>query len=413
MAESLLSGCRALDLTDEKGFVCGKILAALGVDVIKIEKPGGDPARNTPPYYHDIPDPEKSLYWMAFNTDKHAITLNIETRQGQDLFRRLAENADFVVESFSPGYLDRLGLGYEALRLMNPRIIVTSITSFGQNGPHSHYKGCELVASAMSGVLDNTGDPDRPPVKEALDSTYFQAGAAAALGTLISYYHCEMTGEGQQVDVSLQEVAASRTTSCLMAWQFDRLLLKRLGPRTTLGLVASRWNWPCKDGFLFWHMLGGLFGAPANRALSQWIDEEETENALRQVTNWDEFDKASMTQETYNAFEKTIGNFFLKHTKKEIAEESLKRGVNACVANDPADVLANAHLAARSYWVGLKHPELGMTLNFPKYFFLCNETENFVACRASAIGADNDEIYRKELGLSSMEVASLKRANVI
>ena len=413
MEQNLLTGCRALDLTDEKGFVCGKILGALGVDVIKVEKPGGDQARNIPPFFHDIPDPEKSLYWMAFNTDKRGITLNIETEEGQRLFRRLAEKADFVIESFPPGYLDKLGLGYEALRLVNPRIIVTSITPFGQTGPYSHYKGCELVASAMSGVLDNTGDSDRPPVKEAIDSTYFQAGAAAALGTMISYYHCEVSGIGQQVDVSLQEVAASRTTSCLMAWQFDRLLLKRLGPRTTLGLVASRWNWPCKDGFLFWHMLGGLFGAPANKALSDWIDEEETENALRQITNWETFDKAAMTQETYDAFEKTIINFFMKHTKKEIVEESLKRGVNACVANDPADVLANQHLAERGYWALIEHPELGVSLNYPKYFFLCDETENFSRCPAPAIGADNDDIYGRDLGLSSSEVSALRTANVI
>src|SRR4030042_5428083 len=140
MHESLLSGCRALDLTDEKGFVCGQILAAMGVDVIKIEKPGGDPARFLPPFYHDKPDPEKSLFWFAFNTSKRGITLNIETTGGQEIFKRLAATADFVIESFPPGYLDRLGLGYPAMEKINPGIIVVSITPFGQTGPYKDYK---------------------------------------------------------------------------------------------------------------------------------------------------------------------------------------------------------------------------------------------------------------------------------
>jgi crotonobetainyl-CoA:carnitine CoA-transferase CaiB-like acyl-CoA transferase len=131
MRETLLSGCRALDLTDEKGFSCGKILAAIGVDVIKVERPGGDPSRGIPPFYENVPGPEKSLYWRAFNTDKRGITLNIETKEGQRLFKKLVEKADFVIESFAPGYLESLGLGYEALHLVNPRIIVASVTPFG------------------------------------------------------------------------------------------------------------------------------------------------------------------------------------------------------------------------------------------------------------------------------------------
>ena len=242
MADKLMNGFRALDLTDDKGFVCGKILATLGVDVIKIEKPGGDSARNIPPFFHGSPDLEKSLYWFAFNSDKKSITLNLESKRGKELFLKLVEKADFVLESFMPGYLDKIGLGYEILNKVNPRIIMTSITPFGQKGPYSQYKGCELVASAMGGILENIGEPDRPPVKEALDSVYFQAGADAALGTMMAHYYCQSTGEGQPVDVSIQECATSRNTDNILIWQFDQRLVKRNGPISMLGTMHSRWN---------------------------------------------------------------------------------------------------------------------------------------------------------------------------
>jgi crotonobetainyl-CoA:carnitine CoA-transferase CaiB-like acyl-CoA transferase len=413
MVDGLLSGFRALDLTDEKGVVCGKILAALGVDTIKVEKPGGDSARGIPPFLHDTPDPEKSLYWLAFNTDKRSITLNLETSKGRDLFRKLVDTADFVLESFPPGHMDSLGLGYEALRRINPRIILISITPFGQKGPYAHYKGCELIASAMSGVMATNGDPDRPPVREGPDSIYFESNTAAALGAVIAHYHRENTGEGQQVDISLQDVAAKRTTTNMVVWEFDKLLIKRNGTVRTFGARSTHWIWRCRDGYVFWSYMGGKFGAPANRALSQWIDEDGLENPLRQVANWDEFDMSSIPQEVLDTHQKAIGAFFMNHTKKEIAEEGLKRGINACVVNNPADVLENTHLKARDYWVGLEHPEFNMTLAYPRYFLLSNKTENFVRRRAPYIGEDNNNIYGSELGLSSVEISALEKRGVI
>jgi len=413
MADSLLGGFRALDLTDEKGGVCGKILAALGVEVIKIEKPGGDPARGTPPFLHNTTDPEKSLYWFAFNTDKRSITLNLEVSQGQDLFRKLVKRADFVLESFVTGYIDSQGHGYEALRRVNPRIIMTSVTPFGQNGPYAQYKGSELIASAMGGALLTCGDPDRPPVREGPDSIYFHAGAAAALGTVIAHYYRGITGEGQQVDISLQEVTASRTFNNLVIWDVEKRLLKRsdgvrrIGPRTT------RWIWQCKDGYIFWTLMPGQFGAAGNRALSRWIDEDGLENPLSKVTNWDEFHPATISREQLDIYQEAIARFFMNHTVKEVVEEGLKRGINAAPVNSPTDVLENYQLKARDYWVKLEHPELGITLTYPEYFFFCSQTENFVKRRAPLIGEDNEDIYVKELRLPRTELAALKKAGVI
>lgn len=138
MSDGAMGPYRVLDLTDEKGLLCGKLFADLGADVIKVERPGGDPARNIGPFYKDIPDPQKSLFWFAYNTGKRSITLNIESSDGQQLLKRLVKSADFLVESFTPGYMDKLGLGYQALSQLNPRLIMTSITAFGQTQRNQH-----------------------------------------------------------------------------------------------------------------------------------------------------------------------------------------------------------------------------------------------------------------------------------
>ncbi len=190
----MLEGCRALDLTDEKGFLCGKILAELGVDVIKVEKPGGDPSRKIGPFWHDQNDPEKSLYWLAYNSSKRGITLNLETEDGKWIFRELVKRSDFVIESFAPGQLDALGFGYEELSRIKRNIILTSITPFGQKGPYSHYQASDLVVMGMAGQLFLTGDPDRPPVNISIPQACIHNGADAAVGSLIAYKIKKKTG---------------------------------------------------------------------------------------------------------------------------------------------------------------------------------------------------------------------------
>jgi crotonobetainyl-CoA:carnitine CoA-transferase CaiB-like acyl-CoA transferase len=394
MTDGLLSGFRALDLTDQKGFVCGKILAAMGVETIKVERPGGDPTRLIPPFLHNERHPEKSLYWLAFNTDKRSITLDLDKPEGRELFKKLVENVDFVLESYAPGYLDGLGLGYEALKQVNPRIIMTSITPFGQTGPYSQYKGSELIASAMSGVLLTNGYPDRPPVREGPDSIYFHGGAAALLGTMMGHFHCQATGEGQQVDVSLQEVAASRVHSNLIVWEFDKRLIKRNGVIRTVGARSTQWIWQCKDGYVFWLYGGGRVAAPTNRAISRWIDDDGLENPLRTIEKWEEHDMATVPRAVIEAHQGAIARFFLNHTKKEIAEEGLKRGIEACTVNTPADLLNNNHLKVRDYWTDIESPDPGRTVTVPGRFFLSTETQNPVRRRAPHVGEDTAEVLR-------------------
>ncbi|MBN1850238.1 MAG: CoA transferase [Deltaproteobacteria bacterium] len=411
--DSLLNGFRALDLTDEKGLACGKILAALGIDVIKIEKPGGDSARYIPPFLDNVSDPENSLYWLAFNTDKRGITLNLETPQGQDLFRELVNESDFVLESFQPGTMDQLGLGYENLKQINPGIILVSITSFGQKGPYSRYKGSELIAYAMSGILGIAGEPDRPPVMEPVGSVYFQACAAAACGAVVSHYYREKTGRGQQVDISIAEVTTNRNTGTFSSWEFDKVLRKRGGPVSEFGKRPSKQIWQCKDGYVFWIFWGGPLGAPGNRALCEWMEEDGIQNPFSRVSDWENFNMAKVTREEHNAFEAAITTFFLRHTKEEISTDGLMRGIRAHVISNPADVFQNSHLNARDYWIKLDYSERGIKLAHSRHFFLCNETMNFVRHRAPHVGEHNNEIFSKEMGISPEVIAELKKGNVI
>ena len=413
MLERLLSGYRALDLTDEKGAICGKIIAALGVETIKVESPGGDPTRRIPPFLNG--QSNNGLRWLANNTNKRSMTLNLEHEQGRKLFKRLIPYCDFLIESFKPGYLDSIGLGYSDLAHINPRIILTSITPFGQKGPYSGLKGSELVVSAMSGIMSTNGDADRSPLREGLDTIYFESNAAAALGTIMAHYVRETRGEGQQVDVSMQEVAAKRTSSNLLVWEFDKRLIKRAGAVRTVGARSTRWIWECKDGFIFWSFMGGKPGSQGNRAMSKWLDDDGIENPMRAITNWEEFDMAAqhVSKELLDAQQEAISRLFSRHTKKEITEEGLKRGLNACVINDPADILENPQLQARSYWATIDSSGSNDVQKYPKYFFLSNETGNFVKSAAPVVGEYNNVIYKQELKLSDREIADLEVSGVI
>jgi len=223
-----LSDIRVLDLAGEPGWYCGKLLAELGADVIKVEPPGGDPGRRIGPFYHDEVDPQKSLYFFAHNTSKRSVTLNIATADGLALFRRLAATADVVIETFPPGFLESLGVGYQALAQARPGIIVASITGFGQSGPHSHYKAPDIVAVAMSGMMFLAGFPDEAPNRPYGNQSHYCASIQAATGILTALLHRDRTGEGQQVEVSMQEALSMNQETAMQTWDIRGEL--RLGP---------------------------------------------------------------------------------------------------------------------------------------------------------------------------------------
>ena len=410
----MLSGCRALDLTDEKGFLCGKILADLGVDVIKIERPGGDPSRRMGPFWHDMPDPEKSLYWFAYNSNKRGVTLNIETADGKEIFKKLIKTSDFVIESFGPGYMESLGLGYSALSGFKKEIVLTSITPFGQSGPYRDFLSSDIVAMGMAGELFLTGDSDRPPVNISVPQAWLHAGADAAVGTMIAYHYRKKTGEGQHVDVSLQQSAAWFLAPTIPYWEIDKVILERVGTfRSGSGSgTVQQQVWPCKDGYLFFFMMGGQQGAKQCRPLVRWMEDEGLGDEFLRTFEWERFDRATATQELINKISKPIADFFLTRTKKEALDAAVSRNIPICPLLSMQDILNDSNLAVRGYWSQLAYPELSTTIPYPKQFVRSSENEVSTRFRAPLIGEHNREIYN-EIGLSGQEMIVLKEAGVI
>ncbi len=411
----MLGSYRVLDLTGEKGLLCGKILGDLGADVIKIEPPTGSVARRIGPFYKDLTDPEKSLYWFAYNANKRGITLDISTEDGREIFRMLVKKSDIVIESFAPGYMTELGIGYEGLSQINPGIIMTSISYFGQTGPYRDYVGSDLVAMAMGGYMYLTGDEDRAPLVIGFPQSILHASAQAAAATLIALYHREMTGEGQHVDVAAQQSLLMTTTNAIPFWELEQRVLQRAGPfRVGLSSEAHvRQIWRCKDGFVSFIVMGGGHGEKTNRGIVKWMAEERMADDFVLSINWPDFDMASATQEFHDRLSKAISEFFMKHTKMELYHGVIQRGIMLFPISAPPDMLADPQLKFRGFWQEVEYPELGTKLLHPGAFIISSEASCNIRCRAPLIGEHNEEIYGGLLGYSTAQLKEFKEKNII
>ncbi len=405
-----LSPYRVLDLTNEKGHFCGKILADLGADVIKIEPPEGDPGRDIGPFHHGQRDKEKSLFFFAYNTNKRSITLNIQIHEGQEIFKRLARTADFVIESFHPGYMEKIGLGYAVLKNVNPRVIVVSISPFGQEGPYKDWKASDIVAIAMSGLSHITGSPDRPPARVCVDQAHAIVGAQAAMGAMIAHYYRQAAGKGQHVDASTQESAVLSALTVPQAWDLQRFIWPREGAYMSRARKRVRHLWPCKDGYIAWRLFTGGLGVKT-RALVEWMESEGQAGELREV-NWQQMDLLTVPEEKFYHWQEIFGQFFKMRTKAELCREALARGIVLIPASTPKDLLADPQLEARDYWEEVDHAELGETITYPGALFKSSEIE-WEFRRAPLMGEHNQEVYEKELGFSKEKLATLKQSGAI
>jgi len=417
--EGLLAGFRVLDLTDEKGDFCGKILGDFGADVIKIEPPRGSSARNIGPFYQDKPHPEKSLSWAAFNTSKRGITLDIEQPDGREIFEALVETAHFVVESYRPGFMQSLGLGYPDLESVKPDIILTSITPFGQSGPYSGYQATDLVGLAMGGLMSLLGEQNRPVRISSGPQAYLQVGLQAAMASVMAHYHRQVSGEGQHVDVSMQEAIVLTTPIVAETYEFVKVNLSGTGPSyftarpQPLGPLYLQYLLPCKDGYVLLQWAGGHPGyVKSTRAILDWANEE---GLCKDVLDIDLITWNIMTfqQETSDRMKRSLTQFLMTKTKAELFRGALERGIMMAPCNTTADISRDAHLEARGFWEKVAHPELGCELIYAGAPLKMTADPWRIRSRAPLIGEHNSEIYEKELGISTADLALLKSQNVI
>jgi benzylsuccinate CoA-transferase BbsE subunit len=403
-ARAALAGRRVLELADEKGLYCGKLFADMGADVVKVERPGGDATRGLPPFRAGTPDPNGSLPFLYLNTSKRGVTLDVTRPEGRALFLRLARTADVVIETFAPGYLASLGLGYEDLRALNPGLILTSITGYGQTGPRRHDASSDLVASALGGALYVTGEADDPPVTLAGSQAHVAASLCAAAGSMIALFRRGRDGAGQHVDISVQEAVVAVTHVCGVGkWLDDGIIPRRRGA----GLFASvpSGTYPCKDGLVYL-----MVNRPLHwQALARWVHETTGNDAVLDPL----FEGPSSNRLPYRDLLDTwIRELTARLTVAEAYHEGQRRHIAFTPVNSAPAVVADAQLAAREWFVAVAHAEAG-TLRYPGAPYRHARTPWRIARPAPRVGEHNQEIYGAELGLGAAELAALAARGVV
>ena len=398
--KAALSGVRVLDLADEKGVYCGKLLAEMGADVLKVEPPGGDATRRFGPFVHDIPDPERSLFFMHFNTSKRGITLCMEHPEGRELFKQLAQTADAVVETFPPGHLQEIGLGYEDLNRLNPRLILVSITPFGQTGPYRDYKGSDLIACALGGQMYLSGDADTSPLRCYGDQSYHMASCFATIGLLTALYERNFSEEGQHIDVSLEESMAAVIEPVIPYYVFEKFIPKRQG---TLHWTGGFQVFESKDG----HVL-----MPVRSRFEDMVTWLEL-NGMAQDLADPKYATLEARKENTGHLVEVIGAFAKTKTTAELVEYGQLIRAPFADVRLVEDLLDDEHFQARGFFITLDHPEFGGQFKYPGAPFQAHGSPYRVTSRAPHIGEHNLEVYRDELHLTESQLAGLRERGVI
>jgi len=399
MPEGALEGVKVLDLTHHiTGPYCTKLLADFGADVVKIERPQGDPARSIPPYFHDEAGLDRSLLFLYLNTSKQGVTLNLKTREGREILKKLAGQADILVENFSPRVMPSLGLDYQTLKKINPSLVMVSISNFGQSGPYSGYKATDIIEYALGGLMYVFGSYDGGPLKHALHQAQFKAGVNSASAALMALYHQRLTGEGQQVDVSIQECIASALRDVVNNYSYTGAVRRRQ-PNHSGDLQRIR---KTSDGYispnpgigagLDWSAYVEFLGAPE-------LDDEKFSTPSARLANAEELGEL-------------LDRYFLSQNKLDMFFAAHKRRYIYGVVQSPQEVLADAQYQARGYFVDIDHPRAG-TATYPGAPFLMDGTPWHASRPAPTLGQHNREVYGLWLRYGQDDLARLRESEVI
>ena len=399
MSNGALDGVRVLDLTHHiAGPWCTKLLADYGADVLKVEPPGGDPAREMPPFFHDEVHQDKSLLFLYLNTSKHGITLNLKSTEGKKVFFELVKDTDVLVENYSPRVMPSLGLDYQTLREHNPSLVMASISNFGQTGPYRDYKATEIIAYALGGLMYIFGNYDREPLKHALHQAQFKAGTDAASAALMALYHQRLTGEGQHVDVSVQEAIASTLRDVVDNYTYTGAVRRRQ-PNHSGDLTRLR---AALDGYI---LPNPGIGAGLNwSSVVEFLEEPELDD--------ERFADASARLANAEELGTILDRCFETKKKTDVFYAAHERRFIYGIVQSPEEVLDNPQYQHRGYFIEQDHPIVG-PVTYPGAPFTMSGTPWEASLPAPSLGEHNEEVFRNRLGYSSDDLARLRGAGVV
>lgn len=386
------------------GPYCGKLMSDLGAEVIKIEPPDGDIARERGPFPNDVPHPEQSGLFLYLNTNKKGITINLESLKGRGIFKELVKEADILIEDTPPGKMRKMGLDYKALSKINPRLIVASVTPFGQTGPHKSYKATYLNLNHCSGLgymcpMD-TLDPDllkREPTREAGFWGEYDAGMITGIAVLAALYSRRFSGKGQYIDISQQESQIHMQLGYMAGYFEDGHFTNRIDPKS---FGAGPGFYRCKDGYV-------QIGASEER---QWQGLME----MMGHPEWEKEEMFSLENRRKHPIEiyEHVAPWALAHTKEELFYGLQDRMCEAAPVNKVEDVARADYAKARGLFVDIDHPQAGK-LSYVRGTGILSETPWIYKSAAPLLGQHNQEVYCDRLGYSPEQLAKLRGTGVI
>ena len=410
--EGPLGDLRVIELTDEKGQWAGKLMGDLGADVIKIEPPQGAPERAIGPFLEDTPGPERSLHFWHYNTNKRGITLNLETPDGRDVLRRLVATADVLIESYAPGYLPGLGLGYEELRALNPRLVMCSLTDFGQSGPWRDYTGSDLVHLAAGGQMgccgyDESELPDAPPIAPGGGNAWHMGSHYAYIAIAAAITHRDFTGEGQYIDTSVHGACALTTEMHVNTWVYTKQNVRRQTGRHAGVEPSAPAQFLCKDG-RYVNFSANRITPAMLKTWVEWMDGYGFEHDLDDP----KYQEAETITAEQPHITEVVHDFFSQRTSEEAYHGAQQRGFLAGAVRAAEDTFVDPHWQDRGFFVEVEHPELGRSFTYPGVPSIYSKSPGRIERRAPLLGEHNAEVYG-ELGLSADALSGMEAAHVV
>ena len=413
----MLSPYRVLDLSDERGLLAGQILADLGADVILVEPPGGSPARGIAPFAGDQPGADRSLFWWAYARNRRGVTCDIDNPAGQDLIRRLAATADFVIESDTPGAMAARGLGYDDLRKVNDQLIYVSISAFGQDGPKAAYEATDLTLMAAGGPLILAGDAGQEPVRVSVPQAWHHASGEAASAALVALHARRAIGRGQQVDISAQQSVAAATMSTIVSHGIGAVETQRVAGGMVVGPFRGKLIWRAADGHISLTFLFGSGIGPFSQRLMNWIYEcgecEQADRDLDWIGLGALFLSGELALSEWDRLLGVVGKFIERRCRAELFDEARSRGLLIVPVTTVDEVAESEQFEAREFWQTHQMPGWEQPVRFPGPFVrMTGSAPISYRRRAPTLGEHNAEVYG-ELELNAERLAALAAEGVI